>query len=280
MATVRNIIDSYANGTCSTGNVKNLSLQVIDEMNLLIPNVLVSFDDLDVSGDDATVNFFLQPKAKEALRRAIRTRGKTLRLNSAYRTVVQQHILFSWQGSRCVSIAATPGKSNHEDGLAIDTPDFQEWIPALEAEGWAWFGEPDPVHFTFMDGGVRDDIGDIGVKAFQILWSKHNPDDRIDPLIWPDGLYGPITAARLDRSPANGFARTRLLKLITPPLEGEDVRKVQQALVREGLLKAEQVNGVYNEATKLAVEIFQKREGLGIDGKVGPQTRRALKITT
>jgi LAS superfamily LD-carboxypeptidase LdcB len=108
MATVGNIIKTYADGTCSTASVKNLSLQVIDEMNLLIPYVLVSFDDLDVSGNQATVNFFLQPKAKEALRRAIRNKGKTLRLSSAYRTLVQQHILFSWQGSECVPIAAKP----------------------------------------------------------------------------------------------------------------------------------------------------------------------------
>ena len=275
MATVGNIIKTYADGTCSTASVKNLSLQVIDEMNLLIPTVLVSFDDLDVSGNEATVNFFLQPKAKEALRRAIqRRKGKTLRLNSAYRTVVQQHILFNWQGSCGISRAAKPGLSNHEDGLALDTSDFAEWIPALEAEGWEWFGHGDEVHFTYMGGGVREDIGDIGVKAFQILWNKQNPADQIDV----EGLYGPETAARLDRSPANGFARTRLLKLITPPMEGEDVRKVQQALVKEGFLEAHQVNGIYNEATKLAVEIFQKRQGLGIDGKVGPQTRRALKI--
>src|SRR4028119_1342979 len=195
MATVANIIKTYANGTCSTAAVKNLSLQVIDEMNLLISNVLVSFDDLDVSGDRATVNFFLQPKAKEALRRAIRNKGKTLRLNSAYRTVVQQHILFSWQGSDCVGIAAKPGWSNHEDGLAIDTPDWEEWIPALKAEDWVWLGPSDRVHFTYMGGGVRDEIGDIGVKAFQIFWNKYNPDDLIDD----DGDYGPQTAARLDR---------------------------------------------------------------------------------
>ena len=274
MATVGNIIKTKADGTCSTASVKNLSLQVIDEMNLLIPNVLVSFDDLDVSGDRATVNFFLQPKAKEALRRAIRNKGKTLRLTSAYRTVVQQHILFSWQGSECVFIAAKPGRSNHEDGLAIDTPDWEEWIPTLAAENWEWLGDKDEVHFTYMGGGVRDDIGDIGVQAFQILWNKYNPNDLIDV----DGGYGPDTAARLDQTPANGFARVRLLKLITPPMEGEDVRKVQQALVKEGLLEAQQVNGIYNEATKLAVEIFQKREGLAIDGIVGMQTRRALKI--
>ena len=125
-----------------------------------------------------------------------------------------------------------------------------------------------------MGGGVRDDIGDIGVEAFQILWNKQNPADQISV---GDG-YGPQTAARLDRSPANGFARVRLLKLVTPPIKGEDVRKVQQALLKEGLLEAQQMNGIYNEATKLAVEIFQKREGLGIDGIIGPQTRRALKI--
>jgi N-acetylmuramoyl-L-alanine amidase len=275
MATVRDIIQTHANNTCSTTSVKNLSLQVIDEMNLIIPNALVSFDDLDVSGDDTTVNFFLQPRAKEALRRAIKRRGTTLKLNSAYRTVVQQHILFSWQGSCGITLAAKPGRSNHEDGLAIDTPDFEEWLPALEAEGWQNLGNGDPVHFTFMGGGVRDDIGDIGVKAFQILWNKQNPEDQIEV----GTGYGPQTAARLNQSPANGFDRVRLLKLVTPPMNGEDVHKVQQALVQEGLLEAQQINKVYNEVTKLAIEIFQKREGLAVDGIVGPQTRRALKIS-
>lgn len=274
MPTVKDIIRSRADGTCSTRAVEGLSLQIIDEMNLLIPNVLVNFDDLDVSGNPATVNFFLQPRAKEALRRAIRRRGTTLSLNSAYRTVAQQHILFSWQGTACVGIAAKPGKSNHEDGFAIDTSDWQVWRSALEAEGWDHFGRGDEVHFTYIGGGVRDDVGDIGVKAFQILWNKHNPNDKI----LTDGLYGPETSARLDRSPANGFARARILKVITPLIEGEDVRKVQQALLALDLLEADQVNGIYNQATKIAVEIFQRREGLSTDGQVGPQTRRALGI--
>lgn len=274
MATVKDVIRSRAEGTCSTAAVKGLSLQIIDEMNLLIPNVLVSFDELDVSGNEATVNFFLQPRAKESLRRAIRRRGVTLRLNSVYRTVVQQHILFSWQGSCGISIAARPGRSNHEDGFAIDTPDFAAWRSALEAEGWDWFGPPDEVHFTYVGGGVRDDVGDICVKAFQILWNKHNPTDKIET----DGLYGPETASRLDRSPTSGFARARILKLISPPVEGEDVRKVQQALLALDLLEADQVNGIYDETTKLVVEIFQKREGLSVDGQVGPQTRKALKV--
>ncbi len=275
MATVGNIVKSRANGMCSTADVKGLSLQIVDEMNLLIPNVLVNFDDLNVSGNRGAVNFFMQPKAKDALRRAISKRGVTLRLNSAYRTVVQQHILFSWLGTPCVKKAAKPGKSNHEDGFAIDTPDWQEWRSALESEGWDWFGSGDEVHFTYIGGGVRDDIGDIGVKAFQTLWNKHNPSDVIDT----DGDYGPQTAARLNRCPANGFARARILKLIDPPMNGEDVQKVQEALLAQDLLEAEQVDGIYNAATKLAVEIFQEREALSVDGQVGPQTSKALGIT-
>lgn len=275
MATVGEMVRTHSNGTCSTAPVKGLSLQIIDEMNLLLSNVLVSFDDLNVSGDDATVNFFLQSKAKDALRRAISRRRVTLRLNSAYRTVVQQHLLFSWQGSCGISIAAKPGLSNHEDGFAIDIPDWMEWRDALEAEGWEWFGPGDEVHFTYVGGGVRDDVGNIGVRAFEILWNKQNPSDQITV---DEGLYGPQVAARLDRSPANGFSRARILKLLAPPMDGEDVRKVQQTLQALGFLDVDQVNGIYDAATKLAIEIFQKKEGLSVDGQVGPQTRRALKI--
>lgn len=275
MPTVGNIVKSRADGTCSTSGVKGLSLQIVDEMNLLIPNVLVSFDDLNVSGNESSVNFFMQPKAKNALRRAISKRGVTLKLNSAYRTVVQQHLLFSWLGTSCVKKAAKPGKSNHEDGFAIDTPDWRQWRSALESEGWDHFGVGDEVHFTYIGGGVRDDIGDIGVKAFQILWNKNNPQDKIDA----DSDYGPQTLARLNRCPANGFARARIIKLIDPPMEGEDVRKVQKALVAQDLLEAEQVDGIYNAATKLAVEIFQEQEALSVDGQIGPKTRKELGIT-
>ena len=284
MPTVKDIIKNDIN-TCSTSAVRGLSLQIIDEMNLLIPGgVLVPIDDLDISGNSNSVNFFLQPKAKEALRRAIKTRGQTLKLDSCYRTVVQQHILFSWQGSSCVSIAAKPGRSNHEDGFAIDTPDFSDWKTALEAEDWDWFGVGDEVHFTYIGGGVRDDVGDIGVKAFQILWNKHNPSDKIEP----DSDYGPEISARLDRSPASGFGTissntgqviVRILKLNNPLMEGEDVRLVQQALADLNLLDSDQVDGKYGENTKLVVEIFQKQNGLSVDGQVGPATRKALKVT-
>ena len=277
MPTVKQVIANQSNGSCSTAIVRGLSLQIIAEMNLLIPNVLVNFEDLNINPTSQAVNPFLQPAAKEALRRAIQTRGTTLKINSAYRTVAQQHLLRSWyENGQCnIPRAAKPGLSNHEDGLALDTPDFQAWISALENEGWDWFGNADSVHFTYRGSGVRDDIGDIGVKAFQQLWNKNNPNDQITV----DGTFGPQTAARLDMSPSEGFATARLLKLTNPNLQGEDVRKVQQALVNAGFLNATQINSIYDDNTESAVEKFQKQKGLSQDGVVGLQTRRLLGIS-
>ncbi|WP_199295849.1 peptidoglycan-binding protein [Trichocoleus sp. FACHB-591] len=288
MPTVQQVIaDQAARNIADTSKVRGLSLQIIAEMNLLIPNVLVSAEDLNVDVSPS-VNLFLQPAAKEALRRAIRARGgAVLSINSAYRTVAQQHMLrtFYEMGRSGISLAAKPGLSNHEDGLALDisvaTPDnpdqdanFVAWRAALEAEGWDWLGLHDPFHFTYMGAGVRDDIGDIGVTAFQKLWNKQNPSDQITA----DSLFGPQTAARMNRSPAEGFKTTRLLKLVTPNLQGEDVRKVQQALVNAGFLSNNQVSGNYDAATEVAVKNFQDQKGLGKDGIVGPQTRKALGI--
>lgn len=275
MATVEDVINGQA---CGTAAVRGLSLQIIAEMNLLVPNVLVSIEGLNIKATSLAVNPYLQPAAKEALRRAIAARGKTLTINSAYRTIAQQFLLRSWfeMGSCGITAAALPGRSNHEDGLALDTSDFNDWIVALEDERWEWFGRfsTDDVHFTFKDVGVRDDIGDIGVKAFQRLWNTHNPND----LIQADGIWGDQTAARLRISPAEGFSTKKLLKLINPNMTGEDISKVQQALVNAGFLTASQVTDVYDSITQVAVKNFQEAKGLGKDGIVGSQTRKFLGL--
>lgn len=279
MATVGEIINNSANGTCGTASVRKLSLQIIAEMNLMISNVLVSFEDLNISSATTGVNLYLQPGAKDALRRVIMAKGnQTLTINSAYRTVVQQHILYSWYqaNQKCgIVLAARPGKSNHEDGLALDLPNPENstWRNALANEDWDWFGDHDPVHFTYSGGG-RDDIGDIGVKAFQTLWNKHNHGD----MITVDGDFGPQTVARMNRSPVDGFPAARLLKLTNPPLQGDDVRKVQQALVNVQLLQSADITGTYNQKTADAVGKFQAPRGLSIDKVVGSVTRRELGI--
>jgi chitosanase len=62
----------------------------------------------------------------------------------------------------------------------------------------------------------------------------------------------------------------------TPPVQGENVRAVQQALVKAGI--AIPVDGVFAQATETAVKQFQSQKGLTADGIVGPSTRSALGL--
>jgi hypothetical protein len=272
MLAIKEVINNAIAGTgpCGTASIKNLSLQIIAEMNLLIPNVLVNFEDLNIKLADDSVNPYLQPAAKESLRRAIqRQGGAPLKISSAYRTIAQQHLLYSWSNKACgIGLAAKPSLSNHEDGLALDIPDFDTWRSSLEAEHWQWLGAKDKVHFTYMGTGVRGDIGNIGLQAFQQLWNKNNAADQVAV----DGIWGSQTMARLNKCPAEGFGGRRLLKQLNPPMNGEDVRKIQQELVNASLLSADQVNSIYDQLTEAAVSKFQQQKGLSPDGIVGPQT--------
>ena len=59
---------------------------------------------------------------------------------------------------------------------------------------------------------------------------------------------------------------------------GEDVTKVQKKLIQYGYMSGT-ADGRYGEATRDAVEWFQRRNGLQVDGRVGPSTAAALGVT-
>ncbi|MEW5851739.1 MAG: MopE-related protein [Myxococcota bacterium] len=186
---------------CSTSIVAGLSEQLIEEINCLRPDTLANYSGSGVSNGSA-VWPYLQTAAKNALRQAINDRNDTISINSALRTLAQQYLLYRWyQNGQCgIGLAARPGRSRHESGLAIDTSEYSSWRATLENRGWDWYGSDDTVHFDYEGSGTVD-LSGLSVKAFQRLWNRNHPNDQIDE----DGLYGPQTESRLRQSPVEGF---------------------------------------------------------------------------
>jgi N-acetylmuramoyl-L-alanine amidase len=265
--------------TCTTTSAAGLSRQIIAEINVLAPGILVSFADLDIEINELQFPR-LQQAAKDSLARAIARRGIRMKINSGYRTCAQQFLLHNWKrlGLCGMTLVANPGKSNHESGLGLDVDDFNGWRPFLVREGWRWLGATsrDKVHFDFMGGGRP--IGNVGIKAFQTLWNRNFPDQKIST----DGVYGAKTAEKLGLSPSEGFNNEiqtrRILRLMSPLMQGGDVRRVQIKLKELHLLDESDVDGIFRQSTKDAVVKFQDDNGLTADGIVGNNTFAKLGI--
>jgi len=184
---------------CSTTAVFGLSEQLIEELNCLRPGLMSRIDRSGIELGAAAFPF-LQTPAAEALARAARNGGGGMYVTSGLRTLPQQYLLYRWfQTGRCgIGLAAPPGGSNHQSGLAVDLSPYSGWRTPMANQGFRWFGSGDPVHFDYQ-GGV--DIRALSTLAFQRLWNRNNPGDRIAE----DGAYGPATEARLARAPGEGF---------------------------------------------------------------------------
>jgi hypothetical protein len=145
---------------------------------------------------------YLQSPAADALLTAQKTRNVPIAINSGLRTLPQQFLLYRWyKTGRCgIGLAATPGTSNHESAIAVDVQDNAAWRSALQGKGFRWLGASDPVHYDFTGKGAVD-IRGLSVQAFQRLWNRNHPEDKIGE----DGDYGDDTEKRLARAPAGGF---------------------------------------------------------------------------
>lgn len=273
--------------SCSTAGLQLLDSQLIAQIQKIAPGVLSRFDHLPVT-IGAGCHPYLQTCAVRSLERAIAdARGRKMKINSAFRTLAQQAVLYGhYQNSRCgIRAAAAPGRSNHETGLAIDIEDAAGWRPYLERFSWDWIGSFDPMHFDF-EGAGRRDINHISVLAFQQLYNsncKHK--------IAEDGLYGTKTHQALRETLITGFdsnaITTRPITTYlqkghkTPSLRWKDrgglVLTLQIALNQKNL-KVQQ-DGEFGKETLEAVKIFQRGCGLVDDGVVGIATRRALGIS-
>lgn len=205
-------VGSIARTACSTAGARGISLQMLAEVECLRPNTLARIDNIP----GVSLGSGALPRLNKSAAAKLRTAAASgaLSLSSATRSTAQQFILYYWYSHRrctnVVSLAAQPGRSNHESGVAIDVPSYSAARARLTANGFTWHGSSDPVHFDYTGSGAVD-IRSLMVKAFQRLWNRNNSGDRIAE----DGVWGPQTSARMDRSPAAGFARGAACSALT-----------------------------------------------------------------
>jgi hypothetical protein len=191
-------VSTYVTGTCSTAVVLGLSKQIADEVGCISPTGLVRFEP---SAKRTFTSSAVLPYLGQSAKTALENVSATVQINSAFRTVAQQYLLYRWYlNGRCgISAAAKPGRSNHESGRALDLANASSARSSMSARGWSYAGSSDPVHFDYYNS---PDIRGKDVLAFQRLWNRNNPGDKITE----DGLYGPQTESRLRASPSTGFA--------------------------------------------------------------------------
>ena len=100
-----------------------------------------------------------------------------------------------------------------------------------------------------------------------------------------DGLVGPQTLATAgnptgvdllgDRSSGKSASYRRLLRLQRPYLRGDDVRTWQRWMRSRGWRLL--VDGIYGPQSERTAREFQRRQGLVVDGLVGPNTWSASR---
>lgn len=270
---------------CSTAGCRALDRQLIAQIQAIAPGALVRFDHLAVR-IGAGCHPYLQAPALKALEQGLASKpGAILDCNSAYRTLAQQWILFNHcQHKRCrIAAAASPGRSNHETGLALDINHAQSWKPHLEKFGWDWLGSWDEMHFDFRGSGCKD-LQKLSVLAFQKLWNLNHKNEQLSE----DGALGSATHAALMQAPIDGFLIgpiTRSQPTIPtlanfPPQRpgdsGSAVKKLQGALIKKGYKVA--IDGLYGPATTAAIKKCQADAGLVADGVVGASTSKILGL--
>ncbi|HUS33104.1 MAG TPA: M15 family metallopeptidase [Kofleriaceae bacterium] len=192
-------VSTYVASSCSTATVIGLSKQIADEISCANPTGLTKFTaggNLQITSN--AVLPYLSAKGKQDLVDVAATR--VVQVNSAFRTVAQQYLLYQWyrQGRCGISIAATPGRSNHESGRAVDLANYSAVISSMSNQGWAHDVPGDAVHFDHLSS---PDIRGRDILAFQKLWNRNHPTDKIAE----DGDYGPTTESRLRQAPSEGF---------------------------------------------------------------------------
>src|SRR3569623_1800149 len=156
-------VADYVSSGCSTSVVSGLSRQISDEIAGEHPGGLTSFapgGNLTITNN--SVLLYLAAGAKTDL--ISEAASHSVQVNSAFRTIAQQYLLYRWYANgRCgITAAATVGNSNHESGRAVDLATWSSVVTSMRAHGWKHdvrHGDPGRRHGRHLVR--RDDAGDL-----------------------------------------------------------------------------------------------------------------------
>ena len=215
----RTFNDLVRSGSCSSGSLSELSIQIGNELICGDGGDFASIMEMEHIELQYGALPFLHVRAAEALAQAEAQVGRRIRISSAWRSVAQQYLLNLWRGRCGIGVVAKPGRSAHESGLAIDTPDAHDRTirNALKAAGFRWYcdvtnrgrwsGCRDPVHFHLpLTSQTSSDRMRASVLAFQRLWNRNQTEDR--NRLTEDGEWGWGTQTKLKSSPLSGFGQS------------------------------------------------------------------------
>ena len=187
---------------CETSVVLGLTKQIASELG----SMGISFS--SIAGHQSInckggCSGFIQESALNSLISITTSANRTITLSSAWRSTAQQYLLYQWKAqAKCgqTNPVFIPGTSNHEGGIAIDVPSYNDWISLLTNNGWNYpMPDTDRVHFEY--GNKAAFYAKQNLIAFQRLWNRYNPNDTIAE----DGVFGNDTAKAFDNAPCNGW---------------------------------------------------------------------------
>ncbi len=130
--------------------------------------------------------------------------------------------------------------------------------------------------FQTSRGLIADGI--VGPQTWARLQNQAaTPPNPSPPSQSPPSQSPPSQSPPTQSPPPQGTpTHIRVLRLANPFTRGDDVRLVQQAIIRAGFLLV--ADGVFGPDTDRAVRQFQASRRLTVDGIVGSQTRASLGV--
>lgn len=201
--------------TCSSGFeypaslVDGIGRQLVEELRCMDDTWLEFYTPCREPGciwADGPQPLAMRPEVIDALQEAAASADDFISITAAYRDVAMQYYS-RWYKENCNASfdAAIPGESNHQGGRAIDVRYYDFWFDILLAHGFEHPIPTDRPHFELVGTAAfraeSAELQRLSITAFERLWNRNNPDDRIPE----DGVYDEATKARLGQAPVEGF---------------------------------------------------------------------------